>query len=253
MTKGSRDRRPGVMRLHQSIAQRLGTAILCGEYPPGAHLGGEIAAAGALGVSRTAYREGLRILIAKGLLESRPRAGTHVTPRARWNLLDPDVLAWMFSSTPDPIFTRDLFELRGVIEPAAAALAATRRSAADLAAMRAALDAMRAEGLASERGQAADRRFHDTLLRASGNEALAALSSTVGAAVQWTTRFKQRAHGTPRDRLPEHVAVFDAIAAGDGPAADVAMRSLVELALADMAPAAIIADFHRPTASDDPV
>ena len=224
------------MRLHQSIAQRLGTAILCGEHPPGAHLGGEIEAAEALGVSRTAYREGLRILIAKGLIASKPRAGTHVTPRSSWNLLDPDVLAWMFSSTPDPVFTRDLFELRGVIEPAAAALAATRRSDDDLASMRAALDAMRAEGLASEAGQAADRRFHDTLLRASGNEALAALSSTVGAAVQWTTRFKQRAHATPRDPLPEHLAVFDAIEAGDGPAAAAAMRNLVELALADMAP-----------------
>lgn len=224
------------MRLHQSIAQRLGTAILCGEHAPGEHLGGEIEEAEALGVSRTAYREALRILIAKGLLESRPRAGTHVTPRARWNLLDPDVLAWMFSSTPDARFTRDLFELRGVIEPAAAALAATRRSDADLAAMHTALDAMRSEGLASEAGQAADRAFHDTLLRASGNEALAALSSTVGAAVQWTTRFKQRAHATPRDPLPEHLAVFYAIEAGDGPAAAAAMRSLVDLALADMAP-----------------
>ena len=236
MIRGARHRQPGDLRLHQSIAQRLGTAILCGEHPPGAHLGGEIEAAEALGVSRTAYREGLRILIAKGLIASKPRAGTHVTPRASWNLLDPEVLAWMFSSIPDPVFTRDLFELRGVIEPAAAALAATRRSEADLATMRAALDIMRTEGLAGEAGQAADRRFHDTLLRASGNEALAALSSTVGAAVQWTTQFKQRAHERPRDPLPEHLMVFDAIVAKDGQLAAAAMRNLVELALADMAP-----------------
>ena len=224
------------MRLHQSIAQRLGTEILRGDHQPGAHLGGEIEAAAALGVSRTAYREALRILIAKGLIASKPRTGTHVLPRASWNLLDPDVLAWMFSSTPDPVFTRDLFELRGVIEPAAAALAAVRRTAADLAMMRTALDAMRTEGLASEAGQAADRRFHDALLRASGNEALAALSSTVGAAVQWTTQFKQRAQLLPRDPLPEHLAVFDAIVAKNGPAAAAAMRNLVDLALADMAP-----------------
>ena len=140
----------------------------------------------------------------------------------------------MFSSTPDEAFTRDLFELRGVIEPAATALAATRRCDAELAAMRAALDAMRSEGLATQAGQAADRRFHDTLLRASGNAALAALSSTVGAAVQWTTRFKQRAHKSPRDPLPDHLAVFDAVAAQDGAAA-ATMRRLVDLALADMA------------------
>jgi DNA-binding FadR family transcriptional regulator len=101
---------------------------------------------------------------------------------------------------------------------------------------------MRLEGLATEAGQAADRRFHDTMLRASGNEALAALSSTVGAAVQWTTRFKQRAHATPRDPLPEHLAVFDAIVASDGPAAAAAMRNLVDLAHADMA----AGPMHRP-------
>lgn len=235
MGRAAAERQAGAPRLHQSIAQRLGGEILRGKHAPGAAFGGEIEAAEALGVSRTAYREALRILIAKGLLESRPRTGTRVTPRARWNLLDPDVLGWMFSGDPDPAFTRDLFELRGVIEPAAAALAARRRSDEDLAVMAAALDAMAHEGLASEAGQAADRAFHAALLRASGNAALAALSSTVGAAVQWTTHFKQRGQIAPRDPLPEHRAVFDAIAAGDAAAAEAAMRVLVDQALADMA------------------
>ena len=56
----------------------------------------------------------------EGLVESRPKIGTRVLPRSRWNLLDPDVLAWAFAAEPDIMFVRDLFELRAIVEPAAA-------------------------------------------------------------------------------------------------------------------------------------
>ena len=225
------------MRIHQTVAQTLGTAILSGDFQPGDHLPGEIEQSAMLGVSRTAYREAIRILVAKGLLESKPKAGTHVAARERWNLLDPEMLAWMFMGKPDPRFIHDLFELRQLIEPAAAAFAAERRTQAHLDAMASALAEMAAFGLATSEGQAADRRFHDTLFEAAGNEALAALSSSVGAAVQWTTHFKQRASDQPRDPLPEHQAVLDAVAAADPPAARFAMTELLRLALDDMAAA----------------
>lgn len=224
-------------RIHQAIARTLGTAIVGGQLQPGDALDGEIEQALAMGVSRTPYREAVRILVAKGLLESRPKAGTHVTPRARWNLLDPDVLAWTFSGEPDGGFVTGLFELRGIIEPAAAALAAQRRTPAQIDAMRASLDAMARHGLASDEGQAADQQFHLSILEATHNDALAALASSVGAAVGLTTRFKQRHHALPRDPLPEHTAVFEGIAAGDSTQARRAMEELLRLALADMAEA----------------
>lgn len=224
-------------RLHQAIARQLGCAILSGDYQPGDALGGEIEKALLLGVSRTPYREAIRILVAKGLIESRPKAGTRVTPRARWNLLDPDILAWMFSGEPDESFVTDLFELRGIIEPAAAALAAQRRTSAQIDTMRASLGVMAKHGLASEAGQAADQQFHLSVLAATHNDALASLASSVGAAVSLTTRFKQRHHALPRDPLPEHIAVFDAIAAGERAQALRAMEELLRLALADMAAA----------------
>lgn len=224
-------------RIHQAIARTLGTAILSGQLRPGDALDGEIEQALALGVSRTPYREAVRILVAKGLLESRPKAGTHVTPRARWNLLDPDVLAWTFLGEPDAAFVTGLFELRGIIEPAAAALAAQRRTPAQIDAMRESLDAMARHGLASDAGQAADQQFHLVVLEATHNDALASLASSVGAAVGLTTRFKQRHHALPRDPLPEHVAVFEGITAGDGAQARRAMEELLRLALADMADA----------------
>ena len=228
-------RNDSTLRLHQSVAQDLGIAILSGAYKPGAHFAGEIEQSAAMGVSRTAYREAIRILTAKGLLESKPKAGTHVTPRERWNLLDPDMLAWMFMGTPDEQFIRDLFELRNLLEPAAAKLAAERRTTEQLEVMQAAIADMRAHGLATTEGQAADQRFHATLLAASGNQALATLASSVGAAVQWTTNFKQRANPNPRDPLPEHIAVADAIAAGDPAQAFGAMETLIDLAFKDMA------------------
>lgn len=225
------------LRIHQAIAQQLGTAILSGEYKPGDALSGEIEQALALGISRTPYREAIRILVAKGLLESRPKAGTRVTPRDRWNLLDPDVLAWMFMGTPDVTFIQDLFELRGLLEPAAAELAAKRRTTEQLDGMALALESMRQQGLSRPEGQAADRQFHRLILAASGNLALASLASSVGAAVQWTTDFKQRGKAKPRNPLPEHEAVYHAVAESDPARARAAMAELIGLALDDMAAA----------------
>lgn len=220
-------------RLHGAIANKLGVAILSGEYAPGDVLGGEVAFSEALDVSRSAYREAVQVLTAKGLVESRPKTGTRVLPRNRWNLLDPDVLAWAFVGEPDVQFIRDLFELRAIVEPAAAALAAERRDRADLKLMKDALGAMRRHTLASEAGRAADRDFHDAILRATRNDALVVLSSSIGAAVNWTTQFKQRARALPRNPIPDHRRVYDAIAVGDPDAASAAMRILLDLALED--------------------
>lgn len=223
------------LRIHQALARKLGTAIVSGKRKPGSAIGGEIEQSAALNVSRTAYREAMQILTAKGLVESRPKAGTRVTVRSRWNMLDPDILAWMFAGEPDQHFVRDLFELRGVIEPAAARLAAERRTDGHLTEMQQAIEGMRKYGLASARGRHADQAFHNAILKASGNEALAALSSSVGAAVTWTTYFKQRHRQNPRNALPDHEEVFGAIRDADGARAYDAMRELVTAALRDMA------------------
>jgi DNA-binding FadR family transcriptional regulator len=220
-------------RLHGAIAYKLGTAIVSGEYAPGDILSGEVAFSEALDVSRSAYREAVQVLVAKGLVESRPKAGTRVLPRDRWNLLDPDVLAWAFAGEPDAQYIRSLFELRAIVEPAAAALAAERRDRVELKTMKEALTAMRRHTLATEEGRAADRDFHNAILRATHNDALVALTASIGAAVKWTTQFKQRLRALPRNPIPDHARVYDAIAAQDADAARNAMRVLVDLALED--------------------
>lgn len=221
------------LRIHGTIARDLGVAILTGRHQPGETLPGEIEFAQSLGVSRSAYREAVRILIAKGLVESRTRTGTRVSPRDRWNLLDPEILAWSFETEPSKDFVRDLFELRMIVEPAAAELAAERRDDADIAQMHEAIEGMRRHGLATAEGQAADQSFHTAILSAARNAPLVTLSSSIAAAVSWTTIFKQRKAGLPRDPLPDHERLYEAIVAGNPEAARKQMADLVRLALED--------------------
>jgi len=221
-------------RLHRDIAREIGAAIVGGTYPPGSVLPGELAESERLNVSRAAYREAVRTLASKGLVESRPKIGTRVTSRRSWNLLDPEVVGWFFArANPDQSFLRGLFELRSIVEPAAAALAAERRDDADIERMHAALEGMKAHSLASELGQQADRNFHEAILRATRNEVLESLSAGVTAAVLWTTLFKYRVRDLPRDPVADHLLVFNAINAGDAVEAEHAMRKLVRLALRD--------------------
>ena len=223
----------GARGIHGAIAHELGVAIVTGRYSPGETLPGEVEFSEQLKVSRSAYREAIRILAAKGLVHSRPKAGTRVSEQGYWNLLDPDVLAWAFEGEPTDAFIRDLFELRMIVEPAAAELAARRRDGEDLARMGYALEEMARHGLSTPEGQAADQLFHQTLLRSTRNAPLFSLSSTIEAAVGWTTIFKQRKGKLPRDPLPEHRALFAAIADANPERARSAMTDLLDLALLD--------------------
>ncbi|MFL6604253.1 MAG: FadR/GntR family transcriptional regulator [Steroidobacteraceae bacterium] len=224
---------PRALRLHGTIARKLGIAIVSGQYKPGDLLDSEIAASEQFAVSRTAYREAVRILSAKGLVDARPKVGTRINPQSKWNLLDPDVLEWTFESEPDLALLNSLFELRNMVESAAAGLAATRRSAAHLKAMRAALDGMALHTLATPQGRQADLDFHTTLLDATDNPFIISLTSGVSAAISTTTIFKQRKRPLRRDPVPDHLRVFTAIAAKDAVKAQKAMSDLIELARAD--------------------
>ena len=176
------------LRLHGSIARDIGVMIVSGRYRPGHVLDGEVEASEQRKVSRTAYREAVRILAAKGLVHSRPRVGTRVSQLAQWHLLDPDVLSWVFVGEPEPEVLHALFELRSIVEPAAAALAATRRNQQHLDAMRQSLDAMTRHTLHVEAGRIADQEFHAALLSATSNPFIVSLTNGVTGAVN--------AHGT---------------------------------------------------------
>lgn len=215
------------------MARELGIKIVCGDYRPGESLPGEIAASQTHGVSRNAYREAVRILAAKGLVESRQKAGTLVTERSRWNMLDPDVLDWTLSSNPAPSFRDALFELRSIVEPAAASLAARRRSDTDLAAMEKALEEMRQSDRDSPEGEVADEHFHEAIFAAAGNDVLCRLASIISASVKFVAEFKREQH-IERDTWPDHKGLFDAISARKSSKAYDAMMGLIEHAREDI-------------------
>jgi DNA-binding FadR family transcriptional regulator len=219
--------------VHQKIADELGSAIVSGQRPVGSLLPKEKNARAEFGSSRTAYREAVRLLIAKGLAESRPKVGTHVTHRRRWQVLDPDVLRWAFHSGPSLTFIQELFELRGILEPHAAELAARRRTIEQLALMGHALEEMARFGLASPQGRAADQRFHEQILIATGNQTLIALSASICAAIHWTTVLKHRSARMPRDAIPDHKKLYAAIVASDADRAAAAAKELIQWALDD--------------------
>jgi DNA-binding FadR family transcriptional regulator len=219
-------------RLHGSVAHQLAVLIIGGRLQPGEVLPNEDVLSANLAVSRTAYREAVRILAAKGLVETRPKAGTKIAARSHWNLLDPDVLSWHFEVEPSPTFIISLFELRRIVEPAGAALAADRRDAADLAAMRGALAELRDTPPGSLHGLDADLAFHHAVLKAARNELLLALSSVIGSTLRWSVRLKLSSE--PRafeNTLGDHVAVADAIARRDAEGAARLMSELVAKAL----------------------
>ncbi|MEV0398548.1 FCD domain-containing protein [Actinoallomurus sp. NPDC050550] len=179
-----------------------------------------------LGVSSTALREALKVLAAKGLISARPKRGTFVRPRADWNLLDGDVIRWKFAAGPDDAFLHDLHEIRCIIEPSVAGLAARRRDAAQLAALQKALERMdRARGNV-DATTAADLEFHRALLVTSGNELLIRMDVMMGAGLASRDALVHSAAGTA-DAVPSHRAVLEAIRAGDAGAAEDAMRALL--------------------------
>ena len=219
--------------LHGQIAYDIGMRIMRGDVQPGTVLPNEADLSVQFSVSRTALREAIKVLAAKGLVESRPKTGTRVRPRDEWNLLDPDLLAWQFATQPIERLAKDLFEMRQIVEPAAAAMAAERATEAQRQAIIRAFADMEAapDGDASIEP---DLRFHQSILAASNNEFLHPLGALIETAMASSFRITNNQPGALQISLPRHQAVRDAILAGEADAARQAMRLLLEDSIEDL-------------------
>lgn len=169
MDVGKRRAGTGALPLAGAIARDLGIQILSGRHKPGDAITGDIDASKQLRVSRATYREAMHILAAKGLVERRPRAGTHVAPVERWNWLDVDVIMWRCECGDIEQSLADFFELRRAIEPEVAALAATRYAEQELAIMRQAIELMNSGVHLMKHSKMPLRQFRKGLFQASGN------------------------------------------------------------------------------------
>src|SRR5262249_1123616 len=92
---GARHRSAARVRsAHSLVTRGMGRGIRRGEYPVGAVLPGPPELMDHFGVSRTALREALQTLAAKGLVAAKTRIGTRVLDESHWNMFDPDILFW---------------------------------------------------------------------------------------------------------------------------------------------------------------
>lgn len=160
----------GSLKLHSRVADQLGLAIVRGDFAPGAALPPELQLCEMLGVSRTAMREAVRSLAAKGLIDSRPKRGTLIREPEHWNHLDPDLLRWRVEVTDTETYLKKMFQLRRATEPEAAALAALHANPADQQRMSADFQAMVDAGADNEKWVEADLAFHKSIYLATHNE-----------------------------------------------------------------------------------
>jgi DNA-binding FadR family transcriptional regulator len=214
-------------RLHDYIVREIGQQIISSRLPPGKPIPPETTLCANLNISRTALREALIVLASKGLVEARQKIGTVVRPREEWNMLDADILTWRVESPEADHVIAELYELRKLIEPLAASLAASEATRRDIERLRTAYDDMVVAGDDGAKVLDPDVRFHRAVIAATGNSLFASVGIIIAAALEVnfkTIKDSPRGHAWA---LPLHKAVVDAIAAHDSKAARVAMQKLL--------------------------
>jgi DNA-binding FadR family transcriptional regulator len=214
--------------LHGQLVQQLGQMIVSGDLGADRPLVPEEIGQ-RFEVSRTVVRESLRVLEAKGLVSARPNVGTRVRPVSDWNLLDPDIIEWRAFGPQRDDQRRELCELRSTIEPLAARLAAghgredVQQRLADMAGIMGHAVAQ-GDSLTFSR---ADAEFHALVLQVTGNRMLEHLSGIISAALQVSGGPVTGCDRPNESAVTLHLGIVEALASGDGSAAETAMRQLL--------------------------
>ncbi len=210
--------------LFAHVVEELGTRIMRGDLQPDLPFPKEADLGQEFGASRSVIREAVKSLAAKGLVESRTGTGIRVLAPIHWNLLDAEVLGWRYRVMPRAQFFRELFEIRLMIEPRAAALAARRATSAEIAEISDAYEAMAAEHAGDQGAIDADLHFHRSILSAGQNALLLQMGNLIGVGLFISHQTSSESYEI---FLPMHKKVLDAIAARAPAAAEEAMRRLL--------------------------
>lgn len=224
---------PSQQPLAHTAAQNIGRRIVSGDWQPGSVLPNLDRLAEQYSVSRLSIREAMKMLIGKGLVESRPRRGTIVRPRSEWSRLDPDILVWQLTEVPSAAFVRSLFEARKIIEPEAAALVAKRATEEVLGEIEWAFVAMAESDPRSPESIKADVAFHTAILTGTGNEFIAAFAPVIATSLTATFGVQRVVRPDQSHFVPSHRLIFDAIKRGDAVGARAAFLALLAQAETD--------------------
>ena len=208
------------------LAEKLGQQILAGDYQAGSILPGEMELGEQFGVSRTAVREAVKMLAAKGMLLPRPLIGTRVMPQSQWNFLDQDLLTWWMTKENFDQVMQHFLILRTSLEPQACSLAAANASTQQTARLAELMAEMRALHVQFDREHwiQVDTQFHQLIYEASGNPFLTSFANLFSSVYQ---SYFRAITGNEVIKLQNHQAIVDAILAGDGAGALAACQVLL--------------------------
>ncbi|WP_244639964.1 FadR/GntR family transcriptional regulator [Aureimonas glaciei] len=230
-----------------TLAAELGCKITSGALAAGSLLPTEAEIQTRYGVSRTVVREAIRHIAAKGLVTVGPKVGTRVRHNNDWNILDAEVMRWHLMAGERRRFVEALYEMRLINEPEAARLAASRITPEQSDRLADALAAMAVHPRGSEKLIIADLDFHRIILEATGNPILRSLGTMIERSLSISFSLSWRQN--PQDEtVRQHARVHDAIVQGDGEAASLFMRRLIESAFQDV----VAALYNEPAAAAAP-
>ncbi len=209
-------------RLYEQIVQQIEESIVKGTLKPGDQLPAERELAQRFGVSRTAVREAVKALREKGLVEAYSGRGTFITDgttHAVRQSLD------LMVKIGQPEGSTHLAEVRAILEPEIAALAATRIQEAELATMREAVAIMDRAGQDPDAYIEADLDFHLALAEGAANPLiLSLLDSIVGLLREQRLRIFKVPGGPERGQV-HHKRILEAVELRDAEAARDTMRA----------------------------
>jgi len=220
------------LNLSQRVTNELGKAIIRGDYSADSGLPTEAQLCNEYGISRTAVREAVKMLAAKGLISSRPRQGIRVESPDNWNLYDTSVLKWMLESSPSLLVLKEFLQMRLAIEPQAAALAARQGNKDAIAKIGDALREMEAAAIKQDGNiHDADLAFHTAILHASGNRFFYQLRDFISTALNVSIQHTTPAKGSKKAIAEEHAKVYNAIVSGEAERAKNMMTYLIDEAM----------------------
>lgn len=214
----------------RQAVELLGQRITNDIYPQGTVMPTEEELAQSLGVSRATVRDAVKVLSGKGLVRTARRYGTRVRPIEEWNLIDGDVVSWH-----DPLHPRlkrifaETTELRTILEPAAAALAARRGTAEQVRTLLEAANAIHPAQVDVERLFSADCQFHVTLLDMTQNTVMRQMRQIILTMLRVSYEFGVVNPNNEKVSREGHLAVAQAIAARDPERARGAMSAMLAL------------------------
>ena len=222
--------RSAARNFHSFVISNLGTGIVGGKFPVGSILPNDAAMMDTYNVSRTVLREAIKTLEAKGLVEARPKVGTRVSPRSRWNMFDIEVLSWHFETKSDRSFVDNLFDVRQSLELPAADRAAELRTSEHIRLLKYWAYQMDLSRDLPESFALAELELHRLIMDASQNPFLRSacsmvelsLAVAVSASIELDPAFDRSA------QIGQHNTLVGAVESADRNAARSAMAAIID-------------------------